>query len=72
MGVWIEISCVKTTDYNGNTVTPFVGVWIEILLLLVSAKRVTVTPFVGVWIEIHWELIEKQIVPGHSLRGSVD
>ena len=33
-------------------VTPFVGVWIEILHLLLLNIFVSVTPFVGVWIEI--------------------
>ncbi len=33
-------------------VTPCVGVWIEIQILLVSAPAPAVTPCVGVWIEI--------------------
>ena len=33
-------------------VTPFVGVWIEILIFLGSYSISNVTPFVGVWIEI--------------------
>ena len=33
-------------------VTPFVGVWIEIYLLLSITLCSFVTPFVGVWIEI--------------------
>ena len=40
---------------TAKTVTPFVGVWIEIIRL--CQKRLngrTVTPFVGVWIEIRY------------------
>ncbi len=33
-------------------VTPYVGVWIEIVLLLVYLLCDLVTPYVGVWIEI--------------------
>ena len=33
-------------------VTPFVGVWIEMLLQSRRAQNNKVTPFVGVWIEI--------------------
>ena len=33
-------------------VTPFVGVWIEIMHTFVSTVMLSVTPFVGVWIEI--------------------
>ena len=34
-------------------VTPFVGVWIEIILRLMQHVKQWVTPFVGVWIEIN-------------------
>ena len=33
-------------------VTPFVGVWIEILPQYRLSSKFVVTPFVGVWIEI--------------------
>ena len=33
-------------------VAPFVGVWIEILLVIPDASNILVAPFVGVWIEI--------------------
>ena len=33
-------------------VTPFVGVWIEILDEIKEVVKNNVTPFVGVWIEI--------------------
>ncbi len=33
-------------------VTPFAGVWIEILLDMLKDKDIKVTPFAGVWIEI--------------------
>ena len=39
-------------------VTPFVGVWIETLRMVLNWKSYSVTPFVGVWIETkrcaHW------------------
>ena len=34
-------------------VTPFAGVWIEILFHLLHPCQISVTPFAGVWIEIH-------------------
>ena len=38
---------IKDTD----NVTPFVGVWIETIRLVLVLIRPIVTPFVGVWIE---------------------
>mgnify|MGYP006981461662 CR=1 FL=1 len=35
----------------GQNVTPFVGVWIETIWLMIALMLITVTPFVGVWIE---------------------
>ena len=37
-------------------VTPFVGVWIEIVFNIRYGSVVFVTPFVGVWIEISFKL----------------
>ena len=37
-------------------VTPFAGVWIEILHRLTPCKICCVTPFAGVWIEIRYAL----------------
>ena len=34
-----------------NTVTPYVGVWIETASLPPTGNCVSVTPYVGVWIE---------------------
>ncbi len=42
----------KTVD---DTVAPFVGAWIEILLLNFELVRVGVAPFIGAWIEISVE-----------------
>mgnify|MGYP000422430546 FL=1 len=39
--------------YFDSIVTPFVGVWIEIILRLMQHVKQWVTPFVGVWIEIN-------------------
>lgn len=53
-------------------VTPYAGVWIEILLILGHTIRLDVTPYVGVWIEIVKMI---QCSTGkfcHSQRGSVD
>ncbi len=38
--------------YTNTKVTPFVGVWIEILEKQLEVSKKAVTPFVGVWIEI--------------------
>ena len=53
-------------------VTPFVGVWIEILAFLKAAMEFSVTPFVGVWIEIDCFVLLIYFYYSHSLRGSVD
>ena len=37
---------------NGESVTPLVGVWIEINRTYVVFRHYDVTPLVGVWIEI--------------------
>ena len=37
-------------------VTPYVGVWIEILNLPECHVKCQVTPYVGVWIEMFWVL----------------
>ena len=34
-------------------VTPFAGVWIEIVIFPVSCDTPVVTPFAGVWIEMY-------------------
>ena len=39
----------STNDYN--TVTPYVGVWIETLPSNEQETHIQVTPYVGVWIE---------------------
>ena len=53
-------------------VTPFVGVWIEVLLSSPNSSHWIVTPFVGVWIEVILLKIIQAADYGHSLRGSVD
>ena len=53
-------------------VTPFVGVWIEIMEPGSFTIPASVTPFVGVWIEIANERNDIVRDIGHSLRGSVD
>ena len=39
-----------------SSVTPCVGVWIEMLLLFHTPAPLAVTPCVGVWIEIYYAL----------------
>ena len=39
-------------DCGPLCVTPYVGVWIEILQLRPEFRAAGVTPYVGVWIEI--------------------
>ena len=41
-------------NYNAVKVTPFTGVWIEIIEWKQCVKEAKVTPFTGVWIEIHY------------------
>ena len=63
----------KEVHYTiADTVTPFVGVWIEIDLWESSVSPMQVTPFVGVWIEIPYANYRHECYGGHSLRGSVD
>ena len=53
-------------------VTPFVGVWIETVVMTSTWRSLTVTPFVGVWIETR--LSSRNMPPWacHTLRGCVD
>ena len=37
---------------DSGLVTPFTGVWIEIIRAAIQNLRYDVTPFTGVWIEI--------------------
>ena len=37
---------------NAIDVTPFAGVWIEIISVHIISYKFSVTPFAGVWIEI--------------------
>ena len=53
-------------------VTPFVGVWIETLILSRSSFTLKVTPFVGVWIETTSQRYEIVLNRSHTLRGCVD
>ena len=54
-------------------VTPLVGVWIEICVVLnVENCEDNVTPLVGVWIEIPLFFISGRLATCHSPCGSVD
>ena len=61
----------KVAD-DAHVVTPFAGVWIEIVKAILSAQDRGVTPFAGVWIEIPSRVMRDQVGKCHSLRGSVD
>ena len=60
------------TNDDETTVTPFVGVRIEILPITSSTNSIYVTPFVGVRIEIAITGGKKWQRKCHSLRGSAD
>ena len=52
MGTWIEIESDKS-PFLWACVVPYVGTWIEIVILLVQRDDVPlVVPYVGTWIEI--------------------
>ena len=46
-------------------VTPFVGVWIETVTILLSVNCAIVTPFVGVWIETQYDIASKSFTKSH-------
>ena len=52
-------------------VTPYVGVWIETVLMLLLTPVVLVTPYVGVWIETAL-IFQILVLLCHTLRGCVD
>ena len=51
--MWIEIP-IAGSSTSANEVTPFTGVWIEIIQKKVIYLVNRVTPFTGVWIEMIW------------------
>ena len=52
MGVWIEM-VESATVFFSHSVTPRMGVWIEIFVATKLPKQAApVTPRMGVWIEI--------------------
>ena len=53
-------------------VTPFAGVWIEMISEVTNGQIFGVTPFAGVWIEMNNPINGLEVPNGHSLRGSVD
>ena len=72
MGVWIEIWLSKSIDAV-HSVTPLVGVWIEILInFFGNPLKILVTPLVGVWIEICINTDYVNYCMRHSPCGSVD
>ncbi len=63
---------LQADGYFMDAVTPFVGVWIEIVYNGATLVEKVVTPFVGVWIEITAYVEVLHEYQSHSLRGSVD
>ena len=63
MGVWIEISSSSSLLLEDPEVTPFVGVWIEMIKIIGLPSSNIVTPFVGVWIEILQQHSPAQLFP---------
>ena len=61
----------KVAD-DAHVVTPFAGVWIEIVKAIFIRMIMGVTPFAGVWIEIGLRIGNRTNGESHSLRGSVD
>ena len=53
-------------------VTPFRGVWIEIIRVKMNKLGKRVTPFRGVWIEIVKQEVIDKIMICHTLQGCVD
>ena len=53
-------------------VTPFMGVWIEMVEEKLPEVGEIVTPFMGVWIEIRTPKVTGKGQQCHSLHGSVD
>ena len=53
-------------------VTPYAGVWIEMIVSNNDSRLFCVTPYAGVWIEIETLTATQALEDGHSLRGSVD
>ena len=55
--MWVcGLKHIARRQENTRKVTPYVGVWIETLIILFSYRQYYVTPYVGVWIET-WHLI---------------
>ena len=55
---------MKSIDWEiveGEVVTPFVGVWIEIRKHMSYSSKLLITPFVGVWIEITQSLADMSL-----------
>ena len=52
------LKCITTrSSLRIASVTPLVGVWIEMVEKLAQSIELMVTPLVGVWIEIHVPLL---------------
>ena len=45
--------CYCTRYFTSNDVTPYAGVWIEIVKIHKFREHGSVTPYAGVWIEIY-------------------
>ena len=48
----VDWNCIAVSVYPPNTVVPFAGTWIEIILRFSQLEYHHVVPFAGTWIEI--------------------
>ena len=62
----------RIANIRGYMVTPYAGVWIEMIVSNNDSRLFCVTPYAGVWIEIETLTATQALEDGHSLRGSVD
>ena len=68
----VDWNCIAVSVYPPNTVVPFAGTWIEIILRFSQLEYHHVVPFAGTWIEIFLSLVVHTQTYSRSLRGNVD
>ena len=68
----VDWNAMEKGSLEFGNVTPFLGVWIEMLMFSPPFCTMSVTPFLGVWIEITRGCSADWRRECHSLLGSVD
>ncbi len=71
MGVWIEIKEVEVY-LEQAVVTPFVGVWIEMEIIIDKKKCPQSPPLWGCGLKYPLKTSLRAILTGHPLCGGVD